>query len=116
MTINEAIERVDSLFPNPYSNEQKTRWLSELDGQILLERGDAIVTYTYPDDGETELLITAPYESLYCDYLISQMNLYQREIDTYNVYATMFRKNLDEYKKSVIRSTTHESVQFTNLM
>lgn len=37
MTITEAIERVDTLKPNQYTDEQKVRWLERLDGQLFLE-------------------------------------------------------------------------------
>ena len=34
MTIREAIDRTDSLKPNQYSQADKLRWLSEMDGLI----------------------------------------------------------------------------------
>ena len=37
MTIMDAIERVDTLKPNQYTEEQKVRWLERLDGQLFLE-------------------------------------------------------------------------------
>lgn len=37
MTIQEIIEKADELKPNPFSYEQKTRWISDIEGQIQAE-------------------------------------------------------------------------------
>ncbi len=37
MTIKEIIDNVDDLKPNAFSYEQKTRWISDLEGQIQAE-------------------------------------------------------------------------------
>lgn len=45
MTIKECIDRVDSLYPNQYSEEDKVDWLSRLDSRIF---NDVILTHEHP--------------------------------------------------------------------
>ena len=67
MTPNKAIEIVDRLKPNPYSEEDKLRWINELDGMVqrLVIQTDNVTRYVYPEDMDKELLIPAPFENLY---------------------------------------------------
>ena len=46
MTIGDVINRVDELAPNQYSEEQKIRWLTGLDGKIFEE-----IIRTHQDPG-----------------------------------------------------------------
>lgn len=41
MRLKEAIDRVDALHPNPYSNDQKTDWINEL--EQLIQANDYLV-------------------------------------------------------------------------
>ena len=64
MTPNKAIEKVDRLKPNSYSEEDKLGWINELDGMVqrLVFQSDTVKEYVYPNDLETELLVPAPYD------------------------------------------------------
>lgn len=56
MTIQECINRVDSVKPNQYSIEDKVRWLSYLDGSIIKE---IIEKYEEPPKPkETQIVFT----------------------------------------------------------
>ena len=100
-TINKIIEQVDGVKLNTFDTEAKFNWLANLDGQIsqLVMQHEEPVTYAYPEDMDTPLLVGAPYEGLYAAYLEAQIDLHNREYDHYNnsvmVYASLF----DEYKK-----------------
>ena len=132
MTPNKAIEIVDRLKPNAYSEEDKLRWINELDGMVkrlvfqwdekyieeletrlkggeLTEESykDAINKtrpYVYPDDMDKELLITAPFENVYPLYLEAQIDYHNREYANYNNSAMMFEVQFSEYKKAYIRA------------
>lgn len=56
MTIQECINRVDSVKPNQYSIEDKVRWLSYLDGSIQKEIFDRYEQP--PEEKETKIIIT----------------------------------------------------------
>lgn len=105
MTIREAIERLDTLKPNMAPEEQKVRWLSEVDGQVwnelILKHEDAPFRlfngYDAETDPETELLVPYPYDALYIHYLSAQVDLLNQEIGKYNNSAEMYNQGLKNY-------------------
>ena len=107
MTPNKAIEIVDSLKPNSYSEEDKLRWINELDGMVqrlvFQRKEDEVTQYAYPDDMHTELLIKAPFENVYALYLEAKIDYHNREYGNYNNSAMMFESQYSEYKKAYIR-------------
>ena len=98
MKINTIIDRVDTLRPNQYSREQKVAWLTELDSLVWeqvfltheLPAGAAYAPYEPDADGETELLVPAPYDGLYEHYLNAQMDMANQELGKYNNDAGLF--------------------------
>ena len=105
MTPNKVIEIVDRLKPNSYNEEDKLRWINELDGMVqrLVIQEDKIKQYAYPADMDTELLVPAPFDDVYSLYLQAKIDFYNREYSNYNNSATMFEIRYDEYKKDYIR-------------
>jgi hypothetical protein len=105
MTPNKAIEIVDKLKLNSYSEEDKLRWINELEGmaQRLVFQEDEIMQYAYPDDMDKELLITAPYDDVYTLFLEAKIDYYNREYGNYNNSAMMFEAQYNEFKKDYIR-------------
>ena len=131
MTPNKAIEIVDRVKPNSYSEEDKLRWIDELDGMVkrLVFQWDekylkSIETqykngqikekqytefmnkakqYSYPEDMDKDLLITSPFENLYPLYLEAQIDYHNREYAHYNNSALMFETQYSEYRKAYIR-------------
>lgn len=91
MTIREAIEAVDRLKPNAYPEEDKLRWLSDLDGTITKE---LLQTHAGGEDAEppvyTEndynkpLLADDPYCGIYIHYLFAQIDYHNGEFARYN--------------------------------
>lgn len=105
MTPNKAIEIIDRLKPNSYSEEDKLRWINELDGMVqrLVIQSDEIKQYSYPEDMDTELLIPAPFENVYPLYLEAKIDYQNIEYEKYNNSALMFESQYSEYKKAYIR-------------
>lgn len=105
MTPNKAIGIVDKLKPNSYSDEDKLRWINELDGMVqrLVFQEENIKEYSYPKDMDKELLISAPFDDCYTLFLEAKIDYYNREYANYNNSATMFEAQYNEYKKAYIR-------------
>lgn len=105
MTPNKAIEKVDRLKPNSYSEEDKLGWINELDGMVqrLVFQSDTVKEYVYPNDLETELLVPAPYDDVYTLFLEAKIDYYNREYGNYNNSAMMFEAQYNEFKKDYIR-------------
>ena len=106
MTPNKAIEKVDRLKPNSYSDEDKLGWINELDGMVqrlVFQQEEDVTQYVYPDDLDKELLIPAPYDDAYALFLEAKIDYYNREYGNYNNSAMMFEAQFSEYKKDYIR-------------
>ena len=108
MTIKECIDRVDNVKPNQYSDDDKVRWLSFLDGTII---NDVIKTHEgyegeydlfegySTDKMGVHLIAKAPHDALYEAYLKMKIDEENGETARYNNSATMFNSYLELYKK-----------------
>lgn len=105
-TINEVIERVDRIKPVVNVDDQdKARWLIELDGRILREIIQKSVhnmppddpPAAWPEDGDKQLLVPSPYDRLYDLYLISMLEFSLREYGNYNNSMQAFNDALDKF-------------------
>lgn len=105
MTPNKAIEIIDRLKPNAYSDEDKLRWINELDGMVqkLVFQNETITQYSYPEDMDRELLVIAPFDDVYTLFLEAKIDYHNREYANYNNSAMMFESQFTEYKKAYIR-------------
>jgi hypothetical protein len=106
MTVREAIDRIDGLKHNTYTNGEKVGWLSLIDGiikdQIIdtHESDEEIYFYGYTEnDMETELLVEAPYDVLYLRWLEAQIDYYNGEIARYNNSMMMYQTAYDTYDR-----------------
>lgn len=105
MKIIEAINRIDTLKPNTYSQAEKVAWLSSLDSLVKTqiidthEGGENVVFTGYTDetDMETELLIPAPYEEVYLMWLEVQIDYANREYEKYNNAVLMYKESFNDY-------------------
>jgi hypothetical protein len=106
MKIREAIDRIDSLKHNTYTNGEKIEWLSRLDGMIKYqiidthEGGEDVLYKPYTEkDMEKELLIGAPHDEMYIRWLEAQIDYYNGEIARYNNSNAMFQTVFDNYQR-----------------
>lgn len=107
MKIIEAINRIDALKPNTFSQSEKVMWLSTLDGIIKAEIidthvGAEEVTFNgYDDDTDlsTELLVKAPYDELYMFWLESKVDYWNGEYGKYNNSVQAFNEAYAAYER-----------------
>ena len=97
---------MDALKPNNYSQEDKVKWLSTLDGIVKKEiidthvGGSAIEFNGYDINSiETELLIPAPYDDIYIKWLEAQIDYSNSEIGKYNNSMAMFNSAYSTYER-----------------
>ena len=96
MTAGDVITQVDGLEPNQFSEADKLRWLSELDGQIFHEviathEGAELESFSAHASTTSELLVPFPYDGdLYRWALIAQIRLHNAESARYNQAITAF--------------------------
>lgn len=107
MKIIEAINRIDAVKPNSYSQEEKVRWLSALDGTVKKEiidtheGGEKVVFngYTETTPITTELIIPAPYDDVYIRYLEMQIDYANGEYGKYNNSMVMYNLAYAAFEK-----------------
>ena len=107
MTIIEAINRIDSLRPNGYSQSDKISWLSQLDGLIKKqiidthEGGEAIEFsgYTEKTPLDTLLLVDAPYDSVYLSWLEANIDYVNGEYVRYNNTAARYNTDYSAFER-----------------
>ncbi len=106
MTINKAIEMAMNIHPDTFTDSQKASWISELDGKIALETmhlGE-FKKYEFPEDGEKELLVCAPFDNIYELYIIAMGDFHSGETASYSLSASMFMRAYEEFRKNYIRT------------
>ena len=122
MTIKECIDIVDSMKPNQYGVYEKTRWLSFLDRIIIndvlkthegydFRRFENFLGYS-PDKLGEELIVTAPYDQMYIEYLKMKIDEENGETARYNNTATMFNSYLALFRKWY--NKTHMPLQWNS--
>jgi len=112
MTIIEAINKVDELKPNTYSQSQKIAWLSTLDGTVKKkiidthEDGESVVFNGYTDDTDlsTTMLICEPYTDAYIFWLESKIDYNNREYANYNNSIIKFNEMFGDFSRDYNRN------------
>ena len=110
MTLGECIRRVDALRPNSASEEEKARWILELERElekVFLPRyhGPRLEgARRWPEDRAKKLLGSGPFEGMYTFRVLARCELLDREWDAYNAHATMARQLESEFKKAWVRT------------
>ena len=105
MKINEAINRLDALKLNTYSQNDKVEWLSRLDSMVKRqiidthEGGESISFsgYTADTPPDTVLLVPAPYDEVYLRWMEAQIDYHNGEYDKYNNAIIMFNTAFEAY-------------------
>lgn len=111
MTIIEAINRIDAVNPNNYTQNEKVAWLSTLDGVIKKEiidthEGAEAVTFNgYSDETpvDTVLLVPAPYDEVYLFWLQSKIDYWNAEMGKYNNSISMYNAAYSNFEKAYNR-------------
>ena len=111
MTIIEAFNWIDTLKPNSYTQQEKIKWLSTLDGIIKNEiidthKGGENISFNGYNENTlltTELLVPAPYDEVYLYWLESKIDYYTGETQKYNNSISMFNTAYSNYEKIYTR-------------
>ncbi len=119
MKIIEAINRIDSLMHNTYTQNDKVAWLSTLDSMVKRHIIDTHegeeVTFTGYDENtdiQTELLIPAPYDDAYLRWMEAQIHYNNGEYDKYNNATETFSTFFEGYKNYYNRTHMPKGKKF----
>ena len=110
MTVMEAIAHINAVKPNSYTQSDKIRWLSILDGIVKREiidtheGGDDIEFSGYTQESlDQTLLVPAPYDDMYIKWLEAQIDYANGEYGKYNNTITMYNNAYITYSKAYHR-------------
>jgi len=105
-TVNNAIQEALKLHPDNIPDSIKCRWLSELDGKISRETMflNEFTPYSFPEDGDRELIVKSPYDNIYELYIIAMSDFFSGEISNYSASAVLFEQAYSEFRKNYIRN------------
>ena len=120
MTIMESLNRIDTIKPNSYSQAEKIKWLSTLDGIIKTEIIDTHEeAERFPFDGyaeetplNTPLLVPAPYDEIYLFWLESKIDYWNGEIDRYNNSNEMYNAAYTSFARYYNRNNKPKGKKF----
>lgn len=108
MTIREAIEQVDGLKCNTYTDTEKVAWLSRLDERVdVLVHGTQVTGSSWYDsntDMDCQLLIPSPFDEIYLHWLSAQIDYANGEYDKYNAAITLYNTAYGAYSDWYIRT------------
>lgn len=112
MKIIEAINRIDSLVHNTFTQAEKISWLSSVDWMIKKhiidnhEGADEVIFDGYHEetDNATDLLVVAPYDDLYLHWLEAQIHLYSGEYGKYNNAILMYNSVFEAFSAYYTRT------------
>ena len=102
MTTTDVIARADELRINSVGDEQKARWVFELECRIAEIMGEAEPTWVFPS--EEELLLTDRFEGVYLQYLMAMIDMAQGEGEEYVNDKAVFDQYFAEWKAWWIRN------------
>lgn len=112
MKIIEAINRLDALKFNTYTQADKIEWLSRLDNTVKQQiidthEGGECISFTGYNENtptNTELLIPAPYDDVYLRWMEAQIDYHNGEYDKFNasiiMYNTAYENFANYYKRN----------------
>ena len=112
MKIIQAINRLDGLIANTYTQSDKLEWLSRLDAMVKKqiidthEGAEDVVFSGYDDstDLNTQLLVQAPHDEMYLRWMEAQIHYHNGEYDKYNNAIIMFNTAYEAYQAYYTRN------------
>ena len=118
MYVCDAIQKAKQLRSSEVSTDTMVQWLAALDGKIWTEiicqydehTPAAMPTYGIYDadpEEETNLLIPAPYDQIYIDYLLMRIDLENDDYERYNNRAVLFNEQYQAYVNYYNREHIH---------
>lgn len=109
MRIEEILEKADSIRRNPFSKQDKTDWIEELEERLWSSLWHKYFEFNprklqYPADKDKHIFIEKPYYKLYLLYILGQMDFFQGNIPGYNAHVRAFNRELASYMQYLAKN------------
>lgn len=106
MVLDKLLTRIDQQKPNAYTRQEKIAWVNDLDGMVKTkvidthEDGEDVSFTEYTDEsGDAELLIPAPFDSIYLYWLEAKIDYANAEYGKYNNSMGMYNTMWSEFTR-----------------
>jgi hypothetical protein len=103
MTYTDVIARADELRVNTVSDEQKHKWVYELECRIAEMMGKNDPEWIFPN-GEAELLLPPRHDDVYVKYLVAMIDFASVENEQYANDTVVFEDAFNEARSWWIRN------------
>ena len=111
MTLREAVDRFDRLYPNALPSDEKRKIISDFDGRLysgVLVHYEGAPTvfsgYTEHTDPDTVLLAGFPYDDIYIRLLCAENEAVNGDTERYNNAAALFNSLYAQYADHINRT------------
>lgn len=102
ITAKDVIDAVEKVRPNAYSDEEKLKWINEVEGKIHDEiiknseigKDNEFVTVSSPD---TLLTADSRFSQMYVYYLLAKIDFFDNEPTKYNNDLAMFDSTYESF-------------------
>lgn len=113
MKIKEAIAFARKLSGNSIDDDTLCRWLSELDGRLMLDfyKGSEWMSYSVPQDEDHYLLVPFPWDEMYVHYLEAMVYYSNGEFERYRNSYEMYNKKELDYRQWYARNQLPVSLE-----
>lgn len=109
-TIQEVINKVDEIKPNAFTEEQKTDWITKVEGMIKTDilnlPASEIRSFEYPADADYELLAKVPHKDVYELYIIAMIDFMSNDTESYENDMNMFNSVFASYNEAMDKEST----------
>lgn len=101
MKIQELFNYVASVKPHAFPDTALLMWLNELEGRVQLDifllALKEIISYAWPDDADTELLVSNPHTAMYRYWMQAMIDLENGEYNKYQNTLELFNNAWNEF-------------------
>lgn len=107
MTVNDVIENVRRVKPNSFSDDVLEGFVQEVESSVYEYLGTVPNEQEYNDDPEPEpeeLVVPAPFCTLYETYVIAKIDKTNEEYELYANNVAEFNATFQEYKDYAMRN------------
>jgi len=109
MTVQQALQRLDTFHPNHYTREEKLVWLNRMEyllvTEVLAPLGlvNEFAGYTTDTPDDTLLLAPTPFDGMYDYWLESQLFYVTRDFHSYNQAVDLYNRWYAQYVRYIMR-------------
>ena len=112
---NDVTVRDVGIFDVQLTNDEEYPYKLICSGGVLYPlEGMTNGTYKIMRYVTDKTICDAPFDMMYVDYVLAQINKYQRDISSYNQYMSSFNTRLDAYRKWLAQRMPTDEAKFTN--